>query len=144
MPTMLARLDLAYPRHKAEAIVTGLERPLNRHLLKLMGFDVPERTRKVWRYEIETWLTEIAAIRLRKGNRRLPARDLYDWLYDEPFGGVEVENTEALLRLMARRDKLARNRRSAAEIAADLRALHERLAERLAAGETGMDLIEAL
>lgn len=144
MPTMLARLDLAYPRHKAEAIVTGLERPLNRHLLKLMGFDAPERTRKVWRYEVETWLTEIAAIRLKDDNRRLPARDLFDWLFDEPFGGVEVENVEALLRLTARRDKLVRNRRSADEIAEALRDLHARLAERLAAGDTGMDLIEAL
>lgn len=58
---MLHVLEMAYPRKKIEQIVTGLERPLNRHLLKLIGLAAPEATRAVWRKEVKRWLLEIAS-----------------------------------------------------------------------------------
>ena len=40
-------LEMAYSWKKAEQIVSGLERPLNRHLIKLMGLQASDETRAV-------------------------------------------------------------------------------------------------
>ncbi len=50
LPTM------AYARKKAEAIVTGLEFPLNNHLLKLAT--VPSRDVPHWKNEAVAWLAQ--------------------------------------------------------------------------------------
>jgi hypothetical protein len=134
-------LEMAYSRKKAEQIITGLERPLNRHLVKLIGFEAAEATRAVWKKEVKRWLREIAAIRLKPNIARLKEADLHDWLYDEPFGGVELLNTRFL---MEDAGEEFTARASAEVVAVRLRALHEALGPRLANGDAAGDLIDAL
>lgn len=134
-------LEMAYPRRKIEQIVTGLERPLNRHLLKLVGLAAPEPTRAVWRKEVKRWLLEIASLRLKPSNRMLAAETLFEWLFEEPFGGAEARNAGALLALEA--DAFPQTL-GGAEAAVRLRALHEALTLRLAVGDPGFDLIDPL
>lgn len=133
---------MAYSRKKAEQIVTALEDPLNVHLLKLLGLDAPAATRAVWRREIKSWLRRIAAIALKPDNKRLSSADLYAWLYDEPFGGAEARNVEAVLALEG--EGFSRAAASSTELAARLQALHLALAARLAVGDGAADLIDAL
>lgn len=134
-------LAMAYSRKKAEQIVTGLERPLNRHLVKLIAFDAPPQTRAVWKRELGRWLREIAAIRVKPHMTHLKPKDLSDWLYEEPFGGVEEINTRFLIEDESEGFRVVRD---AAATAQRLRELHQALGARLAAGDPAADLVEAL
>lgn len=135
-------LEMAYNRPKAEAIITGLEDPINTQLVKLFAFDADDETRRHWKNELQTWVRRIGVIR-RKPNQRTADRDFYfRILYDEPFGGVEELNVRSQVRLLSRQYR--RNDRPEAEILKELRSLHERLAEALARGEDPEPLIEEL
>jgi hypothetical protein len=135
--------EMSFRRKKAEQVVTGLERQINYHLLKLLAFDAAPETREHWRTELDEWLSQVAVIRLKPENKPIPARAAYEWLFDEPFGGSEEQNVAIMIRFLERRG-LRRNGASAAEVAARLRALHEALAERVARGDAGADLLAAL
>lgn len=139
LPPSEPPLEMSFRRKKAEQVVTGLERQINLHLLKLLAFDAAPETRAHWKTELDEWLTQIAVIRLKPDNRPIPARAAFEWLYDEPFGGSEEENASAMIRLLERRG-LRRNAEGAAAISARLRAWHTALAERLARGDAGEDL----
>lgn len=132
---------MAYSRKKAEQIVTGLERPLNRHLVKLLGFEASPETRAVWKKEVKRWLREIAAIRLKPEIAKLKPGDLSVWLYEEPFGGVELLNTRFLMEDAAE-DFSAHA--TPEDVAQRLKLLHEALCARLAAGDPAGDLIDGL
>lgn len=135
-------LEMAFTRKKAEQIVTGLERPLNRHLVKLLALQASEETRTAWKREVKRWLREIAALRLKPAVTRLKASDLYTWLYDEPFGGVEELNTRFLIQDSVEEGFEAHA--EAAQTAARLKALHEALSVRLAAGDPAVELVEGM
>lgn len=135
-------LEIAYSRKKAESIVTGLERPLNRHLVKLLGLHAPEATRVAWKKEVKRWLRDIAAIRLKPDIAKLKEKDVFEWLYEEPFGGVELLNTRYLMEDVAEEGFTPKT--SAEALAPALLALHRTMAPRLAAGEPCAELIEAL
>jgi hypothetical protein len=135
-------LEMAFTRKKAEQIVTGLERPLNRHLVKLLALQAPEETRAAWKREVKRWLREIAALRLKPAVTRLKASDLNAWLYDEPFGGVEELNTRFLIQDSLEEGFVAHA--GASETAARLKALHETLSVRLAAGDPAVELVDGI
>jgi hypothetical protein len=90
--------EMAYSEKKAEVIITGLEYPLNNHLLKLLA--VPSDERLHWKNEVLAWLTQIAAIRLKPANKPGSAQFYFNILFEEPFGGVEIANVAARLELL--------------------------------------------
>jgi hypothetical protein len=87
---------MSFRKRKAEAEITGLERPINEHLLKLFAVRLealPPQTAEHWRRELRRWLFEIADIRPRPSNRTASRDFYYRILFDAPFGGVDVVNT---------------------------------------------------
>jgi hypothetical protein len=79
-------LEMAYTQKKAERVITGLEKPINDHLLKLWtnsaAFD-----RGIWIDNVVNWIDEIGEIVLRPTNARPPHIFYYKLLFFEPFGG---------------------------------------------------------
>lgn len=136
-------LAMAYSRRKAEQIVTGLEDPINQHLLKLMAFD--GGAREHWRRELDTWLTRIAGIVGTRTDRPFDAAFYRRSLFEEPFGGIEERNVGALLELIARQypDLRRRNDKDVPTLVAGLRTFHERLADQLSRGAYDPALLEA-
>jgi hypothetical protein len=130
------------PRKKAEQLVTGLEDPLNVHVLKLLALDVPEDTRRVWKRELMTWARRIAAIRLKPDERCLPKDDLYRWLYEEPYGATAAENVAAVLAIEG--SDFQRNPLGLDEIVQRHNAVVEGLAEHFSRGNPAQEVIAAL
>ena len=135
-------LEMSVKRKKAEQIFGGLENGFNLHLLKLMGFTVCDETRDHWKKELRGRATMLSIITLNDDNRPVPAKDVFNWLYDETFGGRELQNVEALLRLLS--EDHQRSATPAADISARLRAFHQALAQRINRHDPGYDLINAL
>lgn len=136
-------LEMAFRRKKAEQIVTGLERQINYHLLKLLGFEAAPETRAHWKSELDEWLSQVAVIRLKPDSKPLPAKLVYEWLFDEPFGGSEVANTSVMLDFLSRRG-LVRSDANPSAVAAALAQIHRELALRIARNDPGTDIISAL
>ena len=134
-------IEMAVPRKKAEQQVSGLEWPMNLHLVKLLGFHAPEATRQAWKRELREWCGQIATLRIKPANRTLPAATLMTWLHDERFEGSEVQNVTSMLALQ---QDFARNDASPEEVAARLRDFHEEASRILAQGQVPMALIQAL
>src|SRR5579872_4245259 len=128
-----ALMEMSIRKKKAEQIVSGLEQPINLHLLKLLGCVAPPEMREHWKRELETWLLRIATITLKPDNTPIPAKTVYQWLYDETFGGSEQRNVELMLHFLAR--EYPRNDVDTPTIVARLRAIHEELAKRIAAND---------
>lgn len=127
-------MGMLYGRAKAETVITAIERPLNNTLLKLMAVEDDGVTRGRWIREAAVSIMEIEDIRLKPldkpGDREFYRRILFD----EPFGGVEERNVARKLVLLAEQYRL-RSGIQAPAIADRLRAFHDRLAERCAAGK---------
>ena len=134
-------IEMALTRKKAEQQVSGLEWPINLHLVKLLGFVAPPTTRAAWKRELREWFTQIATLRVKPDRRPLPARTLHEWLYAERFEGSETENIAAMLALP---DTLTRNGATPAEVAGKLAGFHQAAIPFLAAGELPRGPIEAL
>lgn len=134
--------EMSVKRKKAEQIFSGLEQEFNLHLLKLLGCDAREETRNHWKKELRTWATKLSIITLKDDDRPVPAKDVFNWMYDETFGGREVGNVEALLRFLS--EDHQRSNTSAEEVSARLKAFHTAFAQRIAQHDPGYDLINAL
>jgi hypothetical protein len=84
-------LEMAYTQKKAERVITGLEKPVNDHLLKLWtisdSFD-----RGLWIDNLVNWIDEIGEIVLRPHGARPPHIFYYKLLFFEPFGGGARSN----------------------------------------------------
>ena len=95
-------LEMAYTQKKAERVITGLEKPINDHLLKLWttsdSFD-----HRAWTDNLVNWIDEIGEIVLRPTNARPPHIFYYKLLFFEPFGGgAEIPNLLRRLRRLQR------------------------------------------
>jgi len=137
-----ALMEMSVRNKKAEQIVGGLEQPINLHLLKLLGSQAGPELRQHWKREPETWLLRIAAITLKPDNTPIPGKLVYQWLYDETFGGSEQRNVDMMLRFLAR--DYPRNEVDTPTIVTRLQSVHERLARSLARNDPGMEIIDAL
>ena len=94
--------EMAYTQKKAERVITGLERPLNDHLLRLW-IDPESSQRQQWLMDLVNWIDEIGEIVLRPGNNRPPHIFYYKLLFFEPFGGgAEIPNLLRRLRRLQR------------------------------------------
>jgi hypothetical protein len=132
---------MAYPRKLVEQVILGLANPLNRHLVKLIGFDFPPELRRHFRREVRTWLNELRALRFKPNNRPGSVKFYFDLLFDYPFGGVEVQNMRMMIDLIADEYETARAVKPPEDMVAWLREFHTRLAERLHKGEEVLDMI---
>ncbi len=139
------RLDdadvMAYPRKLVEHTILGLQPQLNRHLIKLFAYDFSPETRQHFRRELRTWLRDIQTLRFKPRNRPGSFRFYFDLLFDYPFGGVELQNVEILMRGIAEDYPEARRIKSAEETVEWLKGFHTELAERLHNGEDVLDMI---
>jgi hypothetical protein len=92
---------MSYSRKKAESVITGLEKPINDHLLKLLVVEDAQNPEH-WTEELLEWLDEVAEIRLKPDNKSGPASFYYRILFDEPFGGTGVVNIARRIRRLER------------------------------------------
>jgi hypothetical protein len=124
--------EMSYSRKKAEAVITGLEKPVNDHLLKLLVVELGEREH--WIAELLEWLDEIAEIRLKPDHRPGPRSFYYRIMFDEPFGGAETENITRRVRRIARQGYAVRRDADLGNVAESLRSFHDDFAEACAQG----------
>ncbi len=132
---------MAYPRKMVEQIILGLSNPVNRHLIKLVGFDFPPETRQYFRRELRTWLRDIQTLKFKSNNRPGSFKFYFDLLFDYPFGGVEVPNVQILMDLVSDDYENVRPTETPQEMVEWLRQFHMELAERLHNGEDVLDLV---
>jgi hypothetical protein len=132
---------MAFPRKMVEQIILGRSNPLNRHLVKMVGFDFPPELQRHLRREVKTWLDELQSLRFKPNNRTGSFRFYFDLLFDYPFGGVEVQNMRRIMDLITDEYEGVQPTRQPEEMVEWLRAFHTELAERLHNGEDVLDLI---
>lgn len=134
-------MEMAYPQKIARDIIIGMARPINRHLVKLVGFRFPAELRRHFKRELRDWLDEIQRIRLKPTTRTGSFRFYFDPLFDYPFGGVEVPNMRALMALISSQYEDLEPVETPENMIEWLRRFHTQLAHRLHNGEAVLDLI---
>ena len=134
-------MEMAYPQKIARDIIIGMARPINQHLVKLTAFNFSPELRAHFRRELRNWLDEIQRIRPKPTTRPGSFRFYFDPLFDYPFGGVEVQNTRALMDFIATEYDTVRPTKTPEEMAEWLKQFHTTLSERLHSGEEVLDLI---
>jgi hypothetical protein len=136
-------MEMAYPQKIARDIIIGMARPINQHLVKLVGFHFPAKLREHFKRELRNWLDEIQRIRLKPTARTGSFRFYFDPLFDYPFGGIEVPNIRALMALISSQYDDIEPIETPDKMAEWLKEFHTRLAQRLHDGEAVLDLIPA-
>jgi hypothetical protein len=126
-------LEMSYSRKKAETVITGLEKPINDHLLKLLVVDDDQNV-KHWLAELLEWLDEVAEIRLKPDNRLGPASFYYRILFDEPFGGTGMMNIARRIRRLERQGYTLRQDIDLNVALKCLRKFHQRFSDACARG----------
>jgi hypothetical protein len=134
-------MAMAYPQKIARDIIVGMARPINQHLIKLVGFEFPLELRTHFKRELRNWLDEIQRIRLKPTTRTGSFKFYFDALFDYPFGGVEVPNMRGLVDFISSEYDEIRPTKSPEELVEWLKAFHTELAERLHDGETVLDMV---
>ena len=76
----LKMTEMATTRKDAMILVDALSTEIYKHLLKVLYWDAGQDYKKHIK-DIDTWLFKIDTIKL-KGNKRIPHKDLYEWLFD--------------------------------------------------------------
>src|SRR5208283_4948601 len=125
-------LEMSYSRKKAETVITGLEKPINDHLLKLLVVDDDQVNH--WVDELLEWLDEVAEIRLKHGNRPGPASFYYRILFDEPFGGTGTTNIARRIRRLERQGYNVRRGTDVDMVLGRLRKFHQTFADACSRG----------
>jgi hypothetical protein len=134
-------MEMAYPQKIARDIIVGMARPINQHLIKLVGFDFPPQLRDHFRRELRNWLDEIQRIRLKPTTRTGSFKFYFDPMFDYPFGGIEIRNMSALMDFISSEYDEIRPTKSPEDLVAWLRNFHTELAQRLHNGEAVLDMI---
>jgi hypothetical protein len=80
-------------------------------------------------------------LRFKPNNRTGSLKFYSDLLFDNPFGGVEIENMRKMMDLISREYTEVQPIKTPGEMVEWLRAFHAQLAERLHQGEDVLDLI---
>ncbi|HYZ43056.1 MAG TPA: hypothetical protein VE687_20860 [Stellaceae bacterium] len=133
--------EIAYPQKIARDILIGMARPINRHLVKLVGFDFPPELRRHFKRELRNWLDEIQRLRLKPTARTGSFKFYFDPLFDYPFGGIEMPNMRAVMELIASEYDDTKPTKSPEELVEWLRGFHVELARRLHEGDAVLDMI---
>jgi hypothetical protein len=125
-------LEMSYSRKKAETVITGLEKPINDHLLKLLVVDDDHVNH--WVDELLEWLDEVAEIRLKPDNKPGPAAFYYRILFDEPFGGTGTTNVARRIRRLERQGDNVRMGTDLDTVVGRLRKFHQTFADACSRG----------
>lgn len=120
-------LEMSYSRKKAETVITGLEKPINDHLLKLLVVDDDHASH--WVAELLEWLDEVAEIRLKPENKPGPSSFYYRILFDEPFGGTGTTNVARRIRRLERQGYNVRRGTDVDMVLGRLRKFHQTFAD---------------
>ena len=136
-------LEMVYSRKRAEGIITGLEYQTNLHLLKLAAVPLPQY-HPHWRHEVATWLLTIASIRLKPSSKPAPAKFYFMILFDEPFGGNEVQGVMSRLQLLRHEYGEVAPDVTPEDLVTRLRTLHGAFAQGCGDGTAGLAQINAL
>ncbi len=134
-------MEMAYPQKIARDIIIGMARPINQHLVKLVGFSFEPQLRSHFKRELRNWLDEIQRIRLKPTTRTGSFKFYFDPLFEYPFGGIEIPNMRALMEFLSSEYGGIRPVKTPETLVQWLRAFHTELAQRLHDGETVLDLI---
>ncbi len=141
-----ALLETAYSQNSqnnAELIVTGLEKSINNHLLML--WTMPDSVdASHWLTEVLNWLDEVNEIMLKPDNRRPAAAFYFRILFDEPFGGAEVQNLTSRLRRLQRQSYKFTTNASPEDLVRRLRDFHTAFSTQCAAASVTEDQLKAL
>jgi hypothetical protein len=132
---------MSLPRKLVEQVLLGLYDQINIHLVKLVGFEFSPELRQHFRKELRAWCNKIQALRFQPSNRTGSYKFYFDFLFDYPFGGVEVENMRRIVDEIIYDYEGARPTKTPEELVEWLRKFHEELAERLHNGEDVLDMI---
>ena len=132
---------MALPRKLVEQVILGLYDPINVHLVKLVAFDFSPELRQHFQRELRSWLRKIQRLRFKPHNRTGSSKFYFDMLFDYPFGGVEVRNTQSIMSLISRHYQGIQPAKTPEEVAQWLRDFHSALAQRLSAGQVVLDMI---
>ena len=132
---------MAYPRKLVEHVILGLYDQINVHLVKLAGFDFLPELRQHFCDELRAWLNKIQILRFKPNNRTGSYKFYFDLFFDYPFGGVEIENMQRIMKFIADDYKDVRPVKRPEEMVEWLRAFHEKLAEGLHNGEDVLYMI---
>ena len=134
-------MEMAYPQKIARDIIIRMARPINQHLVKLVGFYFPDELRTHFRRELRNWLDEIQRIRLKPSTGTGSFKFYFNPLFDYPFGGVEVQNMRALIDFISGEYDGIRPVKTPEQLLEWLKGFHTELAQRLHDGEAVLDLI---
>lgn len=134
-------MEMAYPQKIARDIIIGMARPINQHLVKLVGFSFEPELRSHFKRELRNWLDEIQRIRLKPTTRTGSFKFYFDPLFEYPFGGIEIPNMRALMEFLSSENGGIRPVKTPETLVQWLREFHTELAQRLHDGETVLDLI---
>src|ERR1700722_16728491 len=88
---------MSLPRKLVEQVLLGLYDQINIHLVKLVGFEFSPELRQHFRKELRAWFNKIQVLRFQPSNRTGSYKFYFDFLFDYPFGGVEVENMRRIV-----------------------------------------------
>ena len=133
-------MEMAYPQKIARDIIIRMARPINQHLVKLVGFYFPDELRTHFRRELRNWLDEIQRIRLKPSTGTGSFKFYFNPLFDYPFGGVEVQNMRALIDFISGEYDGIRPVKTLEQLLEWLKGFDTELA-RLQDGEAVLDLI---
>jgi hypothetical protein len=122
---------MAYTQKKAESVITGLEKPVNDHLLRLWAMPGSDH-RDHWLSELANWIDEIGEIILKPNNRRPASEFYYRILFDEPFGGAELPNITSRLKRLQRQGYTLTTNASPTELLDRLQRFHAEFAQQAA------------
>ncbi len=140
--------EMCYGEKKADLVITGLEKPINDHLLKLVAVTAHEvqgeDERAPWREELVNWLDEVAEIRTQADRPPRRARIYFSILFDEPFGRAEVANMARRLRRLQGQHYRVLSGADPAALAGRMRRVHHTFSEACARGAMSDLEIEAL
>jgi len=134
-------MEMAYPQKIARDIIIRMARPINQHLVKLVGFYFPDELRTHFRRELRNWLDEIQRIRLKPSTGTGSFKFYFNPLFDYPFGGVEVQNMRALIDFISGEYDGIRPVKTPEQLLEWLKGFHTELTQRLHEGEAVLDLI---
>lgn len=136
-------LEMAYTPRRAEALITSLEYQINLDLLKLAAIPLPDQYSH-WRHEVATWLSTIAAIWLKPSTKPAPRQFYFKILFDEPFGGNEVQGVVARLQLLRQQYGELKLDVKPEALVTQLRTFHIAFAQGCAAGTMELGQINTL
>lgn len=79
--------EMAFNKRKLEDKISGLEGPLNLHLIKVLKFKDEDNYLKHWK-DIQNWIDDIQDWDYNSSGRKFTQKQYYNLLFVEPVTGI--------------------------------------------------------